>query len=126
MIVIDMEENSNITDQLPESIAEQEKIWYSIGETAEALGVPASTLRFWEKEFDIIKPRKNKKGDRFYSKNDIAILRTIQYLTKVKGYTLQGAKAAIKNDFVKEAETAAIVNTLTQIRDKLLEIKKML
>ena len=115
-----------ITDTLPDSIAEQEKIWYGIGDTAEALGVAASTLRFWEKEFDMIKPRKNKKGDRFYSKNDIGILRTIQYLTKVKGYTLQGAKTAIKNDFVKEAETSAIVTTLTQIREKLLEIKKLL
>ena len=121
-----MEENLPITDTLPESIAEQEKIWYGIGETAEALGVPASTLRFWEKEFDMIKPRKNKKGDRFYSKNDIAILRTVQYLTKVKGYTIQGAKTAIKTNFMKEAETAAIVTTLTQIREKLLEIKKLL
>ena len=111
---------------MPESIAEQEKLWYGIGETAEALGVPASTLRFWEKEFDMIKPRKNKKGDRFYSKNDIAILRTIQYLTKVKGYTLQGAKTAIKNNFMKEAETAAIVDTLTKIKEKLLDVKKLL
>ena len=121
-----MEENLPISNTLPENIAEQEKLWFSIGETAEALDLPASTLRFWEKEFDMIKPRKNKKGDRFYSKNDIGILRTIQYLTKVKGYTLKGAKTAIKNNFMKEAETAAIVNTLTQIRDKLLEIKKLL
>ena len=121
-----MEEDLLISDALPESIAEQEKLWYAIGETSEALGVPASTLRFWEKEFDMIKPRKNKKGDRFYSKNDIAILRTIQYLTKVKGYTLQGAKTAIKNNFMKEAETAAIVDTLTKIKEKLLDIKKLL
>ena len=121
-----MEENTPITDSLPETIASQEKIWYGIGETAEALGIPASTLRFWEKEFDMIKPRKNKKGDRFYSKNDIAILRTIQYLTKVKGYTLQGAKTAIKNNFMQEAETAAIVDTLMKIKGKLLEIKKLL
>ena len=108
---------------LPESFELKEKLYYSIGETSEIFGLPASTLRYWEKEFDMIKPRKNKKGDRFYSKNDIAILRTVQYLTKVKGYTLQGAKTAIKNNFMKEAETANIVNTLTQIRDKLLEIK---
>ena len=121
-----MEENLPISDSLPESIAEQEKLWFSIGETAEALDLPASTLRFWEKEFDMIKPRKNKKGDRFYSKNDIGILRTIQYLTKVKGYTLQGAKTAIKNDFVKEAEAASIVDTLTKIKEKLLEMKALL
>lgn len=121
-----MDDELNISNTLPDSIAEQEKLWFSIGETAEALGIPASTLRFWEKEFDMIKPRKNKKGDRFYSKNDISILRTIQYLTKVKGYTLQGAKTAIKNNFMQEAETAAIVGTLMQIREKLLEIKKLL
>ena len=57
-----MDENTPITDTLPESIAGQEKIWYGIGETAEALGVPASTLRFWEKEFDMIKPRKTRKA----------------------------------------------------------------
>ena len=102
------------------------KLYYSISEVAEMFQVNESTLRFWEKEFDMIKPRKNKKGDRFYSKNDIAILRTVQYLTKVKGYTIQGAKTAIKTNFMKEAETANIVNTLTQIRDKLLEIKKLL
>lgn len=121
-----MENELTLFESLPESIAEQEKIWFSIGETAEALNIPASTLRFWEKEFDMIKPRKNKKGDRFYSKNDISILRTIQYLTKVKGYTLQGAKTAIKNNFMKEAETAAIVDTLLKIKGKLLEIKKLL
>lgn len=121
-----MDEELNISNTLPDSIAEQEKLWFSIGETAEALGIPASTLRFWEKEFDMIKPRKNKKGDRFYSKNDISILRTIQYLTKVKGYTLQGAKTAIKNNFMQEAETAAIVDTLMKIKEKLLKIKKLL
>ncbi len=121
-----MEENTSITDTLPETIASQEKIWYGIGETAEALGVPASTLRFWEKEFDMTTPRKKKKGDRFYPKSDSALLRTTQNLTKGKGYTLQGAKTAIKNNFMKEAETAAIVTTLTQIRDKLLEIKTLL
>ena len=121
-----MDEELNISNTLPDSIAEQEKLWFSIGETAEALSIPASTLRFWEKEFDMIKPRKNKKGDRFYSKNDISILRTIQYLTKVKGYILQGAKTAIKNNFMQEAETAAIVDTLMKIKGKLLEIKKLL
>ncbi len=121
-----MNEEPTLFNDLPESVAAQEKIWFGIGETADVLGIPASTLRFWEKEFDMIKPRKNGKGDRFYSKNDIAILRTIQYLTKVKGYTLQGAKTALKSNFLKEAETAAIVDTLTKIKEKLLEIKKLI
>ena len=121
-----MEENLPISDTLPESIAEQEKIWYGIGETAEALGVPASTLRFWEKEFDMIKPRKNKKGDRFFSKNDIALIRTIHYLTRVKGYTLQGAKDALKRNFIEEADNATIISSLMEIKEMLLKIKKEL
>ena len=76
-----MENELTLFESLPESIAEQEKIWFSIGETAEALNIPASTLRFWEKEFDMIKPRKNKKGDRFYSKNDIGCSRSKRLLT---------------------------------------------
>lgn len=121
-----MEENLHISDTLPESIAEQEKIWYGIGETAEALGVTASTLRFWEKEFDMIKPRKNKKGDRFFSKNDIALIRTIHYLTRVKGYTLQGAKDALKRNFIEEADNATIISSLMEIKEMLLKIKKEL
>lgn len=107
-------------------LLENEKLWYSIGETSKMLDIPASTLRFWEKEFEMLKPRKNKKGDRFYSKNDISILKTIKYLTKNKGYTLQGAKSAIKTNFIKEAETASVVYTLQNIKDKLLKIKALL
>lgn len=111
---------------LPESFDSKEKLYYSMGETCEIFNLPASTLRFWEKEFDVIKPRKNKKGDRFFSKNDIALLRTIHYLTKVKGYTLQGAKDALKNNFIQEADNATIIASLTEIKEMLLKIKKEL
>ncbi len=118
-----MEENMDI---FQEDLEFPVKIWYSIGETSTMLDIPASTLRFWEKEFDSIRPRKNKKGDRFYSKNDITILKTIKYLTKTKGFTLQGAKSAMKSDMMKEIETASIVDTLQSIKRKLLILKELL
>jgi DNA-binding transcriptional MerR regulator len=111
---------------LPESFEMKEKLYYSIGETSEIFGLPASTLRYWEKEFDMIKPRKNKKGDRFFSKNDIALIRTIHYLTRVKGYTLQGAKDALKRNFMEEADNASIISSLMEIKEMLLKIKKEL
>lgn len=109
---------------LPESFNNKEKIYYSIGETAEIFHLPVSTIRYWENEFDVLKPRKNKKGDRFFSKNDIALLRTIHYLTKVKGYTLQGAKDALRHNFIQEADNATIISTLTEIKEMLLKIKR--
>ena len=111
---------------LPESFELKEKLYYSIGETSEIFGLPASTLRYWEKEFDMIKPRKNKKGDRFFSKNDIALIRTIHYLTRVKGYTLQGAKDALKRNFIEEADNATIISSLMEIKEMLQKIKKEL
>ena len=111
---------------LPESFDSKEKMYYSMGETCEIFNLPASTLRFWEKEFDVLKPRKNKKGDRFFSKNDISLIRTIHYLTKVKGYTLQGARDAIKGNLIKEADNASIIASLTEIKEMLLSIKKEL
>lgn len=105
---------------------EIEKVYYSIGETAKIFDVNPSLLRFWEKEFDMIKPYKNKKGDRYFTKKDLEIIRTIHYLTKVKGYTLQGAKDALKNNLIKEAGNAQVVDTLTKIKTLLLEIKEEL
>ena len=97
-----------------------------MGETAEMFGVNQSLLRYWEKEFDLIKPYKNKKGDRYFTKKDIEIIRTIYYLTKTKGYTLQGAKDALKNNFIKEGTHAQVVDTLLKIKKLLLEIKEEL
>ena len=75
---------------------EPEKLFYQIGEVANELGVNVSLIRFWEKEFDIIKPKKNKKGNRLFSKKDFDNLKTIYFLVKEKGYTLDGAKKKIK------------------------------
>jgi DNA-binding transcriptional MerR regulator len=105
---------------------EIEKQYRTIGEIARMFNVKPSVLRHWEKEFDMIKPFKNKKGSRFYTQKDIEILKTIYYLTRTKGYTLQGAKEAIRNNFMKEASNAQVVSLLQNIRDSLLKIKELI
>ena len=75
-----------------------EKIYYTIGEVAELFEVNQSLIRFWEKEFDILKPQKNKKGNRLFTKNDLDNLRLIYHLVKERGYTLQGAKEKLHAD----------------------------
>ena len=106
---------------------ETEKSYYSISETAQMFNVNPSLLRFWEKEFDVIKPYKNKKGDRYFTKKDIETIRTIYHLTKEKGYTLQGAKEAIQGaKFVDHLSKADLVQTLKNIKEFLLEIKEEL
>lgn len=81
---------------MPYKETESIKLYYSIGEVAKIFDVNASLLRFWEKEFDIIRPKKNKKGDRLFTQEDISNFRTIFHLVKERGYTLQGAKEKLK------------------------------
>jgi DNA-binding transcriptional MerR regulator len=96
-----------------------EKLFYSIGEVAEMLSVPVSTVRFWENEFDILKPRKNKKGNRLFTAGDIKNLKIIHHLVKEKGMTLAGAKKQLS---AKWEET----DYKHEVRQSLLEIKGML
>lgn len=107
------------------------KLYYSIGEVADIFGVNASLIRFWEKEFDAIKPKKNAKGDRKFTPKDIEIVHRIHDLVKVKGYTLEGAKKALK---VKKSSANLEANEsssnidflqqkLLQIRTDLLKLK---
>lgn len=72
------------------------KLYYSIGEVAKLYGVNTSLIRFWEKEFDIIKPKKNKKGNRLFTPKDLENFNKIYELVKVEGFTLEGAKKALK------------------------------
>ena len=103
-----------------------EKLYYSIGEVAEKFGLAPSTLRFWEKEFETIKPFKNKKGDRFYTLEDINHLSLINHLVKERGMTLKGAKTKIKENKSETEHTFEIVQKLQQIKEYLLEIKESL
>lgn len=108
---------------------ETDKLYYSIGEVAEMFDVNPSLIRFWEKEFDIIKPQKNKKGNRLFTKKDIANFRVIFHLVKDKGYTLQGAKEHLKGSKVATEElnkNAEAVEKLKKLKAALLELKKEL
>lgn len=73
------------------------KIFYSISEVARHLGVNTSLIRFWEKEFPQLKPRKNSRGERLYTKKDIQLLERIYHLVKVEGFTLEGARRHLNN-----------------------------
>lgn len=105
---------------------ETEKLYYSIGEVAEMFAVNTSLIRFWEKEFDILKPKKNKKGNRLFTPEDLQNLKLIFHLVKEKGYTLDGARKILdqkKKDLEKEialrTSLLSLKNFLTELKDQL-------
>lgn len=98
------------------------KVYYSIGEVAEMFQVNTSLIRFWEKEFSVLRPRKNKKGNRLFTERDIRYLHMIYHLVKNKGYTLHGAKEALKNDFEELEEKVILLSTLSKIRNFLTNL----
>ncbi|MDR1757798.1 MAG: MerR family transcriptional regulator [Bacteroidales bacterium] len=102
----------------------EEKQFYSIGETAKMFNVSESLLRFWEEEFDLLCPFKNKRGVRFFSRKDLEIIRTIHYLTKIKGYTLKGAKERLKSNLLTDSHKAEAIQSLLKIKELLLKIKE--
>ena len=101
-----------------------EKLYYSIGEVARMFDVNASLIRFWEKEFDILKPKKNKKGNRLFTKKDVENLKLIYHLVKERGYTLAGAKAKLRGNRDDLSHNAEIVERLQGIRAYLLDLKE--
>ncbi len=107
---------------------DEDKLYYTIGEVADMFDVNTSLIRFWEKEFDVIKPKKNAKGNRLFTKKDITNFRLIFHLVKEKGFTLQGAKDKLKTtnsvDEEKINKNAEAVATLKKLKSFLLEIKK--
>ena len=96
-----------------------EKLYYSIGEVAEMLEVPVSTVRFWENEFDILKPRKNKKGNRLFTPEDIKNLKIIHHLVKEKGMTLAGAKKQLSEKWDETDYKFEINESLQNIKELL-------
>lgn len=100
--------------------------YYKIGDAAKLLGVPASTLRFWEKEFKQLKPMKNKKGDRIYHLKDIEILKEIQYLTHEKGIKLSKASKKVKSGAPAETANAELLKRLRDLREQLIQLKNSL
>jgi len=103
-----------------------EKILYSIGEVAEMFDVNISLIRFWEKEFDIIKPIKNKKGNRQFTANDIDSFRLIYHLVKEKGMTLKGAQKKLKENKDATIHNFEVIKHLQDIKSELLSIKEQL
>jgi DNA-binding transcriptional MerR regulator len=100
-----------------------EKLFHSIGEVAEMLNVPVSTVRFWENEFDILKPRKNKKGNRLFTPEDIKNLKIIHHLVKEKGMTLAGAKKQLSAKWDETDYKYEISQSLSNIKSMLLDIR---
>lgn len=101
-----------------------EKLYYSIGEVADMFSVNTSLIRYWEKEFDIIKPKKNKKGNRLFTKKDIDNFHMIYHLVKERGMTLKGAQKKMKENKEEEEYNFEIVKSLEQIKEMLLEVKE--
>lgn len=99
-----------------------EKLYYKISEVAEAFSVNTSLIRFWEKEFDILKPKKNKKGTRYFTQEDIKHLKIIYHLVKERGYTLDGAKEALREN-ARLGEELEIIFRLEKIRATLVAFK---
>lgn len=103
------------------------KLYYSIGEVASIFDVNTSLIRFWEKEFPIIQPKKNSKGNRLFTVKDIEHFNKIYQLVKEEGYTLDGAKKALRSKAPNEAiamNTTEVINRLEKIKAQLLLLKK--
>ncbi|MEI8114296.1 MAG: MerR family transcriptional regulator [Bacteroidia bacterium] len=103
-----------------------EKILFSIGEVSEMFGVNTSNIRFWENEFDILKPHKNAKGNRMFTKEDIENLKIIYHLLKEKGMTIKGAQKKLKENKEDTIENFEVVKKLQEIRQMLVDIKEEL
>ena len=102
------------------------KLYYSIGEVAKMFDVSNSLIRFWENEFDILQPRKNRKGDRLFTNNDIANLKIIFHLVKEQGYTLEGAKKKLKDNKDETIGNIELYSKLKEIRTFLEDLHNKL
>lgn len=103
-----------------------EKRYYKIGEVAKAFSVNTSLIRFWEKEFDIIKPKKNAKGNRLFTPQDIANFKLIYNLVKERGFTLDGAKQKLKENLEGVVNNHEIISRLEAVKAELIKIKNQL
>jgi DNA-binding transcriptional MerR regulator len=109
--------------EVPEDEVLQQKMYYSITEVAKWFKVNASLLRYWENEFDILKPRKNRKGDRLFRPEDIKNLQVIYYLLRNRKFSLEGAKKYLRNNRQQADVNIQLAQSLTKFRSFLLELK---
>jgi DNA-binding transcriptional MerR regulator len=103
-----------------------ERLYFTIGEVARMFNVKTSLIRFWEKEFDVINPKKNKKGNRFFTNEDIDNFHLIYHLVKERGMTLKGAEMKLKQNRTDVQSNFEIVKSLQDIKKTLLELKENL
>ena len=103
-----------------------EKLFYKIGEVADMFAVNVSLIRFWEKEFEILKPKKNNKGNRMFTKKDVDNITIIYHLVKERGFTLEGAKQKLKENKGDTIDNIEIVNKLKDIRGFLVRLREEL
>lgn len=102
-----------------------DKLYYSIGEVARAFDVNTSLIRYWEQEFPILRPKKNKKGNRYFTPEDLTNLKIIYHLVKEKGYTLDGARVALATNS-KISETISVIDRLQFVKAELQKLKESL
>lgn len=102
------------------------KRYYSIGEVAEMFGISKSVIRFWENEFETLRPHKNSKGDRRFTLQNIEQLREIHTLVKTRGFTLEGAKRELKQLKNRDKEKEETLEKLQAIRSFLVDLKTKL
>lgn len=102
------------------------KLYYTIGEVADKFGVNSSLIRFWEKEFEVLSPKKNENGKRLYTKSDLENLQLVYNLVKIEGYTLEGAKKIIDDKVFESKKDKKLIKSLTDIKLMLEKMKRAL
>ena len=106
------------------SLTENEisKLYYTIGEVADMFDVNTSLIRFWEKEFSVIRPKKNKKGNRLFTVKDIENIKKIYHLVKEQGFTLEGAKSQLRTNKDESFDKQDVIDKLKSIKKELNKI----
>ena len=100
-----------------------EKVLFTIGEVAKIVETEPSAIRYWENQFEALKPQKNKKGNRLFTKEDIETVKLIHYLVKVRGLTIKGAKQKLKENREDTIQNFEIVKRLKFVKEELIELK---
>jgi DNA-binding transcriptional MerR regulator len=108
---------------MPYKDREISKMYYTMGEVSTMFGVNQSLLRFYEKEFSILQPKKNKKGNRYFTPEDLENFKIIFHLINDKGYTIQGAKDHLKSNIGDTRDNQRVINSLENLKKFLLEVR---
>lgn len=111
---------------MPYKEREINKLYYTMGEVSAMFDVNPSQIRFYEKEFDVLRPKKNKKGNRLFTQEDISNLKIIFNLVKEKGYTLQGARDYLKSNKSEAKENQRVIDSLERLKSFLQEVRDSL